>query len=473
MSIAELHALIPLLILTLGSMGVLMLGAWWPSCRVWIMTGVMLSLAAAITAGLVEPTVLEIGGIYSAAPYARFFLILWSLLVAMTLLLSLRYAESHDFSGSEYTSLVLFAGAGMGLLSAATSLIGLFLGLEAFTLVLYILIEFNRYDTLGAEAALKYLVMGAVATGFLAFGIALIYTSSGSFHLPEAMHGLQQGDGLQPLGLLGWAMLLVAIGFKVSLVPFHLWTPDVYQGAPAPVTGLLATGSKGAVFASLIPLFAAMGTLVLDLNSVLATLAMLSMLGGTLAALPQKNLKRMLAYSSVVHMGYLLLGLMSGGPDGQRAVVFYIVVYGVATLGAFGVVTSLSRADAEPQDYQTFQGLGYLHPRRSSVLAVFLFSLAGIPPLAGFFGKFGIFHAALKSGHQVLALVGILTALVSLYYYLQPIIVLFMKERPVQQVRRGCSHEFIVLAVCFSLVLFLGIYPGPLLELIGQILPMP
>jgi NADH-quinone oxidoreductase subunit N len=473
MSAAELYALLPQLMLALGATAILMLGAWWPSRSVWILSGVVLALTTALAAGLLEPSVAEAGGLFSAAPYARFFTILWSLLVALSLLLSLRYAKTHRFAGAEYTALMLFAAAGMSLLSAASSLVGLFLGLETFTLVLYILIAFNRNSTVGAEAGLKYLVMGAVATGFLAFGIALIYTSSGSFHLPEAMAGLQQGGRMRPLGLAGWAMLLVAIGFKVSLVPFHLWTPDVYQGAPAPVTGLLATGSKGAVFASLIPLFAALGSLAIELETVLAALALLSMLGGTLAALPQRNLKRMLAYSSVVHMGYLLLGLLSGGPDGQRAVVFYIVVYGIATLGAFGVITSFSRADGEPQEYQTFHGLGYRHPRRCSALAAFLLSLAGIPPLAGFFGKFGIFHAALKSDHYLLALVGILTALVSLYYYLRPIIVLFMQERPAQQMRRGWVHEFVVLAVCFSLILYLGVYPGPLLELIAQVLPTP
>lgn len=470
MSFAELHALLPQLILALGATLILMLGAWWPARTGWIMSGTVLSLLAAVVAGMVEPTVLEVGGMFSAAPYARFFTILWALLVGLTLLLSARYAETHRFAGAEYTSLVLFAGAGMSLLSSASSLVGLFLGLETFTLVLYILIAFNRGETIGAEAGLKYLVMGAVATGFLAFGIALIYTASGSFHLPEAMIGLQQAGGMRALGLAGWAMLLVAIGFKVSLVPFHLWTPDVYQGAPAPVSALLAAGSKGAVFASLIPLFAAMGPLVGELNSVLGALALLSMVGGTLAALPQRNIKRMLAYSSVVHMGYLLLGLMSGGPAGHRAVVFYLIVYGVATLGAFGVVTSFSRADGEPQDYATFQGLGFRHPRRCALLSVFLLSLAGIPPLAGFFGKFGIFHAALSSNHVLLALVGILTALASLYYYLQPIIVSFMRERPAHALRPGSVHEFTVLAVCFSLVLFLGVYPGPLLDLIGQVL---
>lgn len=470
MSGAELYALLPQILLALGATAVLMLGAWFPS-RNWIQVGVVLALLAGGLAVTLSPEVVEIGGLYSAGAYARFFVFLWSLLAALTLLLSLRYAEIHDLPGAEYAALVLFAACGMGLLSAATSLVGLFLGLEAYTLVLYILIAFKRDDPRGAEAGLKYLVMGAVATGFLAFGVALIYAASGSFHLTEALAGLQQGDAMRALGLAGWAMMLVAIGFKVSLAPFHLWTPDVYQGAPAPVTGLLATGSKGAIFAALVPVFIALGPLKQDLELILWLLAALSMLAGTFAALPQRNLKRMLAYSSVVHMGYLMIGLLVGGRDGHRALLFYVIAYAVATLGAFGVLSSFSRTDDEPQEYDDFRGLGYLHPRRSSVLSACLLSLAGIPPLVGFFAKFGIFAAALRGGYTGLALIGIATALASLYYYLAPVVVLFMQQRDARQLRRGWRHEYIVLAVCFAAVLLLGIYPSPLLELLGGLLP--
>ncbi len=471
MSLLELQALLPQIILALGATAILMLGAWYPS-RKWILAGVGIALVAALCAGFVSPAVAEVAGLYSTGRYACFFVIVWSLLGAFSLLLSLRYAEIHDLPGSEYSSLVLFAACGMGLLSAATSLIGLFLGLEAFTLVFYVLIAFKREDPRGAEAGLKYLVMGAVATGFLAFGISLIYAASGSFHLPEAFVGLQQtAGGMRTIGLVGWALILVAIGFKVSLAPFHLWTPDVYQGAPAPVTALLATGSKGAVFAALVPLFTALGPLKADLEVILWVLAALSMLVGTLAALPQRNLKRMLAYSSVVHMGYLLTGLLVGGRVGNRALLFYLLAYSIATLGAFGVLSSFSRVDDEPQEYTDFRGLGYLHPRRSSVLAACLLSLAGIPPLVGFFAKFGIFSAALKGGYPGLALIGILTALASLYYYLSPIVVLFMQQRDARQLRRGGRHEYIVLACCFAAILLLGIYPAPLLDLLGSLLP--
>ena len=470
MSLLDLQALLPQLILVLGATTVLMLGAWVPNRRLWLLVGMGLALLAALAAGMLEPQLAEVAGMYGTSPYARFCTILWALIIAATLLLSCRYADLHRFGGGEYSALLLFAGTGMSLLSAATSLVGLFLGLEAFTLVLYILIAFNRSDNRGAEAGLKYLVFGAVATGFLAFGIALIYTATGSFHFHEMLAGLQQNGVLRPLGLAGWAMLLVAVGFKISLVPFHLWTPDVYQGAPAPISGVLATASKGAVVAALFPLLAGLGAAA-EIRQALWLLAILTMLVGTLAALPQTNLKRMLAYSSVVHMGYLLIAVLAGGQAGGQALLFYLVVYSLATFGAFGVVTSWALENDEVQDYEEFRGLGYLHPRRSTALAAFLLSLAGIPPLAGFFGKFGIFQAALSNGYPELAVIGVVTSLVSLYYYLRPIIVLFMQDRSAYQLRHGCREEYVLLIGCFFLLLFFGVYPSPLLDLVQQMLP--
>jgi NADH-quinone oxidoreductase subunit N len=470
MSLLELQALLPQILLALGATAVLMLGAWYPSRR-WISVGVGICLVTALLAVFYEPAVAEVARLYRTDAYARFFVTLWSILGALTLLLSTRYTEIHDLPGCEFSALVLFAICGMGLLSAASSLVGLFLGLEAFTLVLYILIAFKREDSKSAEAGLKYLVMGAVATAFMAFGIALIYAASGSFHLPEAFDGLQQAGGMRAMGLVGWAMMLVAIGFKVSLAPFHLWTPDVYQGAPAPVSGLLATGSKGAVFASLIPLFGALGPAKADLDLILWLLAAVSMVAGTLAALPQRNLKRMLAYSSVVHMGFLMIGLLVGDVEAQRALVFYVIAYCIATLGAFGVLTSFSKVDDEPQEYADFRGLGYLHPRRSSVLSACLLSLAGIPPLVGFFAKFGIIAAALRGGYPGLAVIAILASITALYYYLSPIVVLFMQQRDARELRRGWPREFLVLALLFSGLLVFGIYPTPLFELLTLILP--
>ncbi|WP_291316595.1 NADH-quinone oxidoreductase subunit N [Desulfuromonas sp.] len=470
MSLLELTSLLPVLILALGSTALLMAGAWWPASRSLLLTGVGIALAAALHAALVTPPAAEVAGMFGTGPYARFFTVLWSLAGALTLLLSLRYGPERNFPAGEYASLILFASAGMALLSSATSLVGVFLGLETFTLVFYILIAFHKESPDGAEAGLKYLVMGAVATGFLAFGIALIYAVSGTFHIPEAMAGLVADGRLRPLGLAGWAMLVVALGFKISLVPFHLWTPDVYQGAPAPVTGILAAGSKGATVAALVPLLS--GPLTGgDLTPLLWLLSALTMLVGTLCALRQENLKRMLGYSSVVHMGYVLIGLIASGEIGESAVLFYLVSYTAATLGAFGTIASLSGPEGEPQDLSALRGLGYRHPYRAGALAVFLFSLAGIPPAAGFIGKFGIFYAAVKTGYVGLAILGALASLVSVAYYLRPVMAMFMTEEKGPEVPAGNSAEHTALAACLAATLLLGILPGPLLDLIALVLP--
>ncbi|PLX82889.1 MAG: NADH-quinone oxidoreductase subunit N [Desulfuromonas sp.] len=472
MSGLELFALLPVLVLALGATGLLMVGAWWPDRKALLFCGIAIALVAAVLAGGAAPPVTDIAGMFSAGPYARFFAILWSMLAALTLLLSGRYAEDQDFPAGEFPSLLLFAAAGMILLSSATSLIGMFLGLESFTLTLYILIAIDKKSSQGTEAGLKYLVMGIVATGFLGFGMALIYAATGSFQLPDAFQLLEKSGELRPIGLLGWAMLLSAIGFKISLVPFHLWTPDVYQGAPAPISAVLSTGSKGAVLAVLVTVMVGIPATLLDsLAPLLWALSAGSMVVGTICALRQKNLKRMLAYSSTVHMGLVLGALLAGGEIGWGAVVFYVVVYTVANLGAFGVLSSFSMRGGEPQDYRELYGVGYHHPRRSTALAVFLLSLAGIPPTAGFIGKFGIFHALLKADLFGLALIGILTALVSVYYYLRPIIILFMaKERSVC-LHQGNDAELAVIGVCMLAILLLGLYPGPLFDLIAAIIP--
>jgi NADH-quinone oxidoreductase subunit N len=471
MSGAELLALLPILILALGATGLLMVGAWWPKRIALLNAGITIALLAALVAGGCPPPVPEVGGMFSTGPYARFFTILWSILAVFTLMLSGRYGRARNFPAGEYPTLVLFAAAGMALLSSASSLVGLLIGLESFTLVLYILIAIDKTCVRGTEAGLKYLVMGIVATGFLGFGIALIYAATGTFHIPEIHQALLADGQLRPLGLLGWALLLTAVGFKVSLVPFHLWTPDVYQGAPAPVAALLSTGSKGAVFASLVALMLGLGEGLVPLVPVLWALAAASLIVGTLCALRQENIKRMLAYSAVVHMGYVLTALLTGSEIGREAVIFYLVVYTLANVGAFGVLTAFAIQGEEPQDYKDLRGLGYNHPRRGGALAFFLFSLAGIPPTAGFIAKFNVFHAALRADYLGLALLGILASLVSLYYYLRPIIVMFLaKERNIC-LSRGSSSEHVVLIICLFATLLLGVYPEPLFDLIGLILP--
>jgi NADH-quinone oxidoreductase subunit N len=472
MSLLDLLALLPVLILAFGGTAILMAGAWYREPRPLLAGGIATALLGALAAGMVQPPIAEIAGLFSAGSYARFYTILWSLLAAAGLMVAARYIIEKKIGAGEYVSLVLYAAAGMALLSSATHLLGLFIALETFTLAFYILIACNRRCELAAEAGLKYLLMGAVATGFMAFGIALIYAASGSLALPEAVVRLTAASGeLHAWGLLGWGLVLIAVGFKISLAPFHLWTPDVYQGAPAPVGGLLATGSKGAVVAALVGMLVISGPVWQNLADLLWLLAALTMLVGALSALGQKNLKRLLAYSSVTHMGTLLVGLLCQTTAGLAATTFYLVVYVIASFGAFAVIASLAGERGEPMAFDQWRGLGYRHPVRCGVLALILLSLAGLPATAGFMAKFAIFDAALRSGYVGLVLIGIFASVISFAFYLRVTMLLFQSDEPVSRWHDGTAMEHAVLAVCTSAVLLFGLFPGILFDLIGRILP--
>lgn len=471
MNSAELYALLPLLLLTLGATALLLGGAWKVHPRALLGTGIVLALGAALAAGGLPPTVPEAGGMAATTPYARFCTILWCALAALTLLLSLEMGKKRSFAGGEYAALVLFAAAGMSLLSAATTLVGLFLGLESLTLALYILIAFDKKSPLGAEAGLKYLVLGAVATGLIAFGIALLYLAAGSFDLAAVLAPVSSRGPLFGVALLGWGLLVVAAAFKLSLAPFHLWTPDVYQGAPAPVTGFLATGSKGAVVTALIALSAVSANGTLPTPGLLTALALVTLACGSLAALTQQNIKRMLAYSSVSHMGYILLALIAGGISGRGAAFFYVVAYAAATVAAFGVVAALALESGEIQTYDKLHGLAWRRPWLAAVLTIALLSLAGIPATAGFIAKFGVFLALLRTDHTGLALAGVAAALVSVYYYLRLVTVLYMTGEGREPLGGGDVAAHTALLVCLTTLVFLGLYPGPFLELIAVVVP--
>ncbi|MBW2477114.1 MAG: NADH-quinone oxidoreductase subunit N [Deltaproteobacteria bacterium] len=468
----DLLALGPHVFLVFGATSLLLLGAWCSKTRVILLSGIFVSLLSALLSGIAPPVDGDIAGLFSAGGYARFFTIFWFLTAAITLMISVRFSIELNLNAGEYVALVLFAALGMALLSSAIHLLGLFLGLEALTLAFYVLIASNRRSELSAEAGLKYLLLGAVATGFLAFGIGLVYTASGSLHLPEAFQGLQAEDGhLRAWGLLGWGLLLTAVGFKISLVPFHLWTADVYQGTPSPVAAFLSTGAKGAVVAGFIGLVISSGSAWKDLSDLLWVVAALTMIFGALGGLPQNNLKRLLAYSSIAHMGTVLVGILCQTPTGFSATIFYIVVYVIANLGTFGVIASFSRAGEEPEDLDQWRGLGYRNPLRCTVLTLLLLSLAGLPATAGFIGKFAIFHAAIQSGLVSLAIIGIISSLIAFAYYLKVVIVMFSPESQADRPSPGEPLEFGVLAACTTAVILLGLFPGPLFDLISKILP--
>lgn len=465
MTTADLWALMPLAIIAGGTILVLILGAVVPG-RYATLVGLGATLGGALWAVQSPPLPAAPTLGLAFTPFARYFTVLFALTAAITLLLSHDFNDRRGIGGEEYPATVLFSLFGMGVLACAVNLLTLFLGLEALTFAFYILVAIDLHRPASAEAGLKYLLLGAIAAAFLAFGIALIYAGTGSLDLARALRSVSA----EPLAAAGLGFLLIGLAFKVSLVPAHLWTPDVYQGGPAPVIAFLSTASKGATFAAFILLLRG-GDAGDLLRAPLWWFALLSMATGNLAALLQRDLKRMLAYSSIAQMGYVTLALLAGGRAGFSAVVLYVTVYTAMNLAAFGAVASLTGIDGGMEAIEDYRGIGYSRPFQGAVLALAMLALAGIPPTAGFIGKFFIFFAAIRGNQLPLAIFGILTAAVSLYYYLRVVVNLYM--RPAEDPPAAGSATFAecaALGAAGAAILLVGVWPGPLLELIDAIL---
>lgn len=466
MTLADIWILMPFFILAAGSLVILLSGAFVPG-RHGTVVGLVALFGAACWA-LQQPSLplAPVLGI-TATPFARFFTVLFCSSAAVTLLLSHSHNERQGIRGEEYPATLLFATFGMTVAASSANFLTLFLGLEALSFAFYILIAIDRDRPGSVEAGLKYLLMGAVAAAFIAFGIALLYAAAGSLEIAGAVRLLSDRGEPAPLALAGWGFLLMGIAFKVSLVPAHLWTPDVYQGAPTPVTAFLSTGSKAAAFAALLLLFLPSTSGTSLLHGPLWFFSLLSMLVGNLAALRQRNLKRMLAYSSIAHMGYVTLALVPGTVEGFSAIMYYLVAYTVTNLSAFGVLATLSGGEVRSDGIEELRGMGRSRPFQGGVLALALFSLAGVPPTAGFFGKFAVFAAALRGGETSLATIGIVTAAISVYYYLRVVVILYSEEGAVSPSQtRSSLAEVVALAATGVAVLLIGILPEQLLHFI-------
>jgi NADH-quinone oxidoreductase subunit N len=388
--------------------------------------------------------------------------------VGLVLLLSLDYIGRQGAETGEFYVLVLFSAVGMTLMAQGTDLIVIFLGLETMSVSLYVLAGFFRARIESGEAAMKYFLLGAFASGFFMYGIALVFGATGSTNLDKIGAMVTGGAARDPMLLIGFGFLLVGFGFKISSVPFHMWASDVYQGAPTSVTVLIATGSKAAAFAALgRVLLEAMSASQVDWTGIVWGLAVLSMTLGNVVALVQQNVKRMLAYSSIAHGGYLLVGVVAGGSLGNGSVLFYLLVYTFTTAGAFGVLLLLERAGREAVEIGDLGGLAGRHPLLALSLAVFLLSLIGIPPTGGFVGKFYLFGAAVRSGYVWLAVIGVLNSAVAAYYYLRLIVYMYMRESEPGPATVMVPSVAGVLALVVSLwgVVQLGIMPAPLLGL--------
>ncbi len=408
-------------------------------------------------------------GSVTTGGYANFFAALFCLCGILTVLLSKSYIAREGIEHGEYYALLLFAIVGMMLMAAAADLIVFFLGLELMSVAFYVLTGFARQRVLSNEAALKYLLLGAFATGFLLYGVALIYGASGTTNIASVTEraGSLSGNSTMVIGI---GLLLVGLTFKVAAVPFHMWVPDVYEGAPTTVTGFMSTGGKAAAFAAmLLVLSPIILTSMAPVRDVLAVVAALSMIVGNLIAISQSSIKRMLAYSSIAHAGYILVGVVAANLSGNHGVMFYLVAYTLMNIGAFGVLAILESKEAQNLTFDDYAGLSSRKPMLAGLMAVFMFSLTGIPPFAGFFGKYYVFVGAVEAGYTWLAIVGVLMSVLSAYYYLRLVVLMYFKEQssaldaPLQ--RLGLA----ALVISALALLQFGLFPSTILNLMAKI----
>ena len=398
--------------------------------------------------------------------YTIFFHVTFLLIAALTTLASLDFLRREEVPPSEFLALVLFATTGMLLMAGASELMMIFIGLEILSIATYVLAGYRRGDLKSNESALKYFLLGSFASAFFLYGVALIFGAAGSTNLAEIASAIRAGAAPMGLVSLSAAMMLIALGFKVALAPFHVWTPDVYEGAPTPVTGFMSVGPKAAGFAVLLRIFLTAFPEIQDRwILVIWMAAALTMFIGNVVAVVQVNIKRLLAYSSIAHAGYIAVALAASSEMGVTAALFYILAYSVMNLGAFGIVTLLGRKEDRLVQLDDYAGLASRRPGLAALLSLFLLSLAGIPGTAGFAGKFFIFRAAVESGLIGLTIIGVLTTVVSFYYYLAVIVQMYMREPKERfegvDVGSGLGAALIVTAV---LTLYLGILPSRALE---------
>jgi NADH-quinone oxidoreductase subunit N len=463
----SLSSIGPWLTLTIAAIIILLVDAFSPKGRKGIfpiLALVALAVAAWQTYCLWGKVGVDFSRMVYLDNFAFYFYLIIILGTALTILLSPNYLEEFGKNLGEYYALVLFDAVGMLLMAASAHFIMIFLGLEIMSIAVYVLAGLFREDPRSNEAALKYLVLGAFASGFLLFGMVMLYgAGGGTLYLSELASKLSSYAELtRPLTLLGLALIIVGFGFKVASVPFHMWTPDVYEGAPTNVTAFMAVGVKAAAFAAFARvMFMVFPDFTVQWNMVLWVLAVATMTLGNVVAIAQTNIKRMLAYSSIAHAGYLMVALVAHNQLGAVSLLYYLLAYTIMNIGAFAVVILVGRKKDSYLNIYDYSGLGFQHPALAATMAIFMLALAGIPPTAGFVGKFYIFSAAVKAGYIWLAIIGVMNSLVSVYYYLRITVLMYM--RPAEAELGPIPFTYgLTFAVALTAVatLAIGIFPG-------------
>ena len=412
---------------------------------------------------------LAFGGLFVSDPFGDFMKLLVLIGAALTTIMSLHFIRREEMGQFEFPVLLLFATLGMLLMVSAGDLISLYMGLELQSLAVYVVAAFRRDSLRSSEAGLKYFVLGALSSGMLLYGASMIYGFTGTTNfqaLAEIFAGASAGGEPLSLGLIvGLVFLLAGLCFKISAVPFHMWTPDVYEGAPTAVTAFLAAAPKIAAMALLMRvLLGPFGDLLAQWQQIVWLVAVGSMLLGSFAAIVQTNIKRLMAYSSIGHVGYALIGLASGSAAGAESVIVYMAIYMVMTIGTFACILAMRQKGRLVEGIDDLRGLARNHPRMALALAIFMFSMAGIPPLAGFFAKYYVFLAAVAAGLYALAIIGVLSSVVGAYYYLRIVKVMYFDE-PEEAFDRLAAREIgLIMTVAAVLIALFVVLPGPLFD---------
>ena len=410
-------------------------------------------------------------GMVTGGGFAAYFDILFSIGGLLTILTSRQYLQRENIEHDEFYSLVLFAVAGMMLIAHSNHLLILFIGIEVMSVSFYILSGYMRNNAKSVESSLKYFLLGAFATGFLVYGIALIYGSTGSMDYNQIALNINNNalnfPALLPVGV---ALIVIGLSFKAAAFPFHQWAPDVYQGAPTIVTAFMSTAGKAAAFAEFIPIVTVlMPSAPVKLQMIFAVMSAATMLIGNISALAQSNIKRMLAFSSVAHAGYIMMGLVSGSQYGYGGIVFYLTAYMFMQIGSFIIVAILERNGEKYLELSDYAGLSKRHPVLAAFMAIFMLSLAGIPPFAGFFGKYFLFTAAIDAGFLWLTLVGVLSSIISVYFYIGLIVKMYFTEPEGQREDNEVGMSGLSLIITIAGVIVLGILPSGILSIASNL----
>jgi NADH-quinone oxidoreductase subunit N len=464
------NAILPEVILCLAGMLLILADAFAPVLR-----GIMAPLAviALIVTFGAESLVVGgtyFGGTYQIGPITRIFDMVFLLAALLATLFARDYLERQALEGGEFYALLLWATAGMMMMVKGLDLLLVILGLETLSICIFVLTGYHRRIAVSNEASLKYFLMGAFATGFILYGTALLYGASGSTNVEGLRKFFAATAPSNPLMTVAFVLLMAGFGFKLALVPFHAWAPDVYQGSPSPVAGWLSVAPKAATLFALVRIFNAVSPPPQQFSGMklVAVLSVLSMIVGNAVAIAQRDLKRMLAYSGIAHVGYMTIAMLSIREDSVAAVAVYATTYALMNIGAFGVVSLLAKNQNDPQTLDDVAGLGFRRPFYGLALAVCMFSLSGLPPTAGFIAKFYIFKTAVESGYTSIALVGIITSIVSVFYYLRVVYYLYMKEATADTTTAaGGLFAAAGLAIAVIGIMVIGLYPRPLFDRAG------